>query len=356
MSDRGRKHMIAAYIEENAQPPGFLTSMFQTPARNYFQSESVEVDIQRSSNDISVPIPDITVKGRLNEVTRFTNKEFVPPIFEEIFPVKAWEQMYRTIGMNPFESEEYMTSATRSMLSNMRRGEDMIRRSIEVQASQVFQSGTVTLTDSSGATVYTIDFAPKSTHFVNAGTTWASSTTKLADIEALAQVIRIDGKTNANMLIFGSRAWNRFMADTTVQNFLDVRRFELGSISQPMQRGGGSYHGTLTVGDFTFELWTYGGWYTHPQTGVATPYIDQDSVIMRGPGRLDLVYGAVPRLVRPDPRVAPLALGRVSGEGSDMFTHAWLSEDEKTVFGSVSARPLVIPTAIDTFGRIDTVP
>lgn len=356
MSDASRKTMIAAYIEESATPPGFLSAMFQTPPQNYFNSETVEIDIQRNGEDIAIPIQDLSVKGRINEATLFTNKEFTPPIYEERFPVKAWEQMFRQIGNNPFESVDFMASAFNSMRSNMRRGEQMIRRSIELQAAQIFQSGTVTLTDSSGNALYAIDFAPKATHFVNAVTTWASSTTKLADIEALADVIRVDGHTEPDMLVFGARAWNRFIQDTAVQNALDNRRIDLGMISQPLVRGGGKYHGVLTVGQNTFQLWTYQGWYKHPQTSAATAYIDQDSVYMRGPGRLDLVYGAIPQLVPPDPRVAPLTLGRMSAGGVDMHTHAWLSEDERTIWGSVSARPLCIPTAIDTFGRIDTVP
>lgn len=356
MSDASRQRMISAYIQESAAPAGFLSSMFRTPPENYHTSEEVEIDIQRNGEDIAIPIQDLSVPGRVNETTLFTNKRFKPPIFDEVFAVKAWEQMARQIGTNPFDDVDFMASAFTSMRSNMRRGEQMIRRSIELQASQVFQTGTVSLINSAGDVVYTIDYAPKATHFPNAATTWASSTTKLLDLESLADVINTDSNSTPNQLIFGRTAFRRFMADTAVQAQYDNRRIDLGAIASPTARAGGKYHGTLSVGQYTFELWTYPAWYKHPQTGVTTYFIGDDAVIMRAPGRLDLTFGAIPMIVPPDPRVAPLTLGRVSGAGVDMQTHAWVTPDGRTIMGSVAARPLCIPTAIDTFGCLDTVP
>ena len=356
MSDASRSTLITSYFEDVGDPPSFLSSMFRTPPENYFNSEEVEIDIKRSGKEIAVAVQDLSVKGRVNESTLFTSKKFKPPIFDELFAVKAWEQMSRQAGYNPFESVDFMESAFRSMRSNLSRGEGMIRRTVEVQASQVLQTGTVSLVDGAGTVNYNINFAPKTTHFPDAATTWATSTTKLADISALADVIRVNGHTVPGQLIFGKRAWLRFSGDTAVKALLDNRRMDLGAISQPMLQGGGKYHGTITVESDIFELWTYQDWYDHPQTGVATPYITQDSVIMRGPGRLDLVYGAIPVIVAPDPRVAALTLGRVSGRGTDMQTHAWVTEDGRTIMGSVGARPLCIPTAIDTFGCLNTVP
>lgn len=355
MSDASRHKLLRAYIEESATPPGFLSSMFVTPPENYYDSEDVEIDIQRNGEDIAIPVQDLSGKGRDNEATLFTNKRFKAPIFDERFPVKAWEMMSRQPGMNPFDSVDFMSSAFTAMRSNMRRGEQMIRRSIELQAAQIFQTGTVTLSDSSGNAVYQIDFAPKTTHFANAAATWAGASNKLLDLENMANLLLTDGHTIANQAIFGETAWRHFVADTAVQALLDNRRYELGSIREPLARGGGVYHGTIVTGQYSLDLWTYPGFYKDPQSGNTTKYLAADKVIVRGPGRLDLTYGAIPQLVPPDPRVAPLTLGRMQGAGVDMHTHAWISEDERTIWGSVSARPLCIPTAIDTFGCIDTV-
>ncbi len=40
----------------------------------------------------------------------------------------------------------------------------------------------------------------------------------------------------------------------------------------------------------------------------------------------------------------------------DMTTNAWFTPDNKHLKVSAGTRPLTIPTAIDTFGRIDTIP
>jgi len=36
----------------------------------------------------------------------------------------------------------------------------------------------------------------------------------------------------------------------------------------------------------------------------------------------------------------------------DMFTNAWVSEDNESISVGVSSRPLLVPTAIDTYGCI----
>lgn len=358
MSDASTKSMISAYIERSAQPTGFLAGFFQTPPENFHATEEVEIDVQRNGEDVAVVVQSLSAGGRENEASVFTNKRFKPPIFDERFSLNSFNLLKRSPGDNPFVDRDFMRSARNEFMSLMRRIEDKIRRAIEQQASQVLQTGTLSLVDSTGTALYTLDYQPKTSHFPNASTAWTGgSEVPLDDLESLADVINVDGKSEPARLIFGNTALKRFLAHSSVQNRLDNRRMELGSIRAPEIRGaGGKYHGFISIGQYSFEIWSYSGWYKHQHTGVATPYVTADKVIMLAPGRLDLTFGAVPSILGPDPRLAAISLGRVrnGAGGMDMFTNLWCSPDGRNLHGSVAARPLCVPTAIDTYGCLDT--
>lgn len=241
--------------------------------------------------------------------------------------------------------------------------EAKIRRAIELQASQVLQTGTVTLSDENGNALYTLDYKPKTTHFPTSGTTWGQAgDNKLGDLESLAAVIRADGLTDADMLIFGADALREFLADETVQAQLDNRRMNIGSIGRPETRGqGGTFHGEISIGAYTYQIWSYTGRYTHPQTGTSTAFIDPAKVVMLSSmGRLDATFGAIPNIGKllgvDQTNLLPELPGRVSNDagGMDLHTNAWLTDDGEQLFAGMGARPLLIPTAIDTYGCLDT--
>lgn len=361
MSDSSTRRMISAYIEQSATPRQFLAGQFQSPPQNYHTTEDVEIDIQRNGEDIAVVVQDLSVGGRENEATVFTNKRFTPPIYDEHFTLNSFELVKRRPGNDPFQDIDFLATAFREFSNGMRRVEDKIRRGIELQAAQVLQTGKLTLTDKNGASLYALDFKPKTTHFATVGTAWGSGgATPLADIEALADVIAVDGKVEPTRLIFGRTAWQKFIADTNVVDRLKTfGMLGLQNLQMPQVNGaGGKFRGMINIGQYTFEIWTYAAWYKHPQTGAATYYVGDDKVIVMGDGRLDVSFGAIPRIVAPDPRLASINLDRVQNPagGMDFTTNLWVSPDGRNLHGSVSARTLCIPTAIDTFGCLDVTP
>lgn len=357
MSDASTTHMIGSYLEE-ASAPMFLSGLFRSPPENFHTSEDVEIDVQRDDEKVAVVITDLSVGPRVNENTLYTNKRFKPPIFDEAGPINAYDMIKRQPGKNPFESPEYGANAVKAAFAIYRKLELKIRRAVELMASQVLQTGTLSLTDATGAVLYTLNFQPKATHMATVSTTWAtngSAGDPLADLAALATVVRRDGKKEPKKLIFGESAFQRFLANAKVIQALEVRRLETAQIA-PVSRGeGATFQGWVWIGHYRFEIWTYDGFYRHPQTGNLTPYVGTDNVIMHGDGRLDLTFGGIPILVPPDQRVLPFLPPRISSEGRglDLTTNAWVTPDGKHVMVSAGTRPLTIPTAIDTFARLD---
>lgn len=359
MSDESTKHLIEAYMEE-AEAPLFLSGFFKSPPRNFHTSEKVEIDVMRDDEDVAVAITDLSTGARLNEASVYTNKGFTPPIFDEEGAISAYNQIKRQPGVDPFTQPDFMMNAWSQASLIFRKLERKIRRAVELMASQVLQTGELTLIDNAGASVYALDFQPKATHLATAGATWAadgSTGDPLADIDALSAVVRRDGKKVPNVLIFGTTAWTRFLQNAKVQVQMNFRRADLVSIV-PARLGadGASYHGTISIGHYVYELWTYEGWYKHPQTGTLTSYVNPEYVIMLSSGgRLDLSFGSIPMIRPVEERALAFLPPRISSPtmGLDLTTNAYFSPDGKQLRVGCGTRPLTIPTAIDTFARLD---
>jgi hypothetical protein len=355
--------MISAY-NQMASPMLFLSGLFQSPPENFYTSEEVEIDIVRSDEDISIVIQDLSTGYRMNSEDLYTNKGFKPPIHKEAIALNSFDLLKRNPGENPFQSPDFRASLITRMFSGMTKVERKIRRAIELQSSQVLQTGIVTLTDDAGVALYTLDYKPKATHFPTAGVSWATATgaQKLADLSSLAEVVRNDGLADPDQLIMGIDAFENFISDTTVQARFDIRRIDLGTISAMEMRGnGGSFRGIVEIGNYRLDVWTYGGRYKDPQTGNKVQFIDPGKIVVRASsGRLDATFGAIPNigtlLGQGASALLPELPGRISNSsgGMDLHTNAWLSNDGESLFGGVGARPLMIPTAIDTFGCLDT--
>lgn len=363
MSGNTTRRMISAYYQEPATPMAFFSGMFQVRPENFHTSEEVEIDIVRSEEDVSIVIQDISTGYRMNSEDLYTNKGFKPPVHKEAVPLNAFDLIKRMPGQNPFESPDFRANVIVRMFGGMRKVERKIRRAIELQASQVMQTGKVTLTDINGTALYTLDYKPKAAHFPTAGTSWVSATLaqKISDLTTLCDTVRGNGLVDPDELDVGATAWENLLQTDGFLKRLDTRRADLGTIT-PMDRrgGGGIYRGTLELGNYRLDVFTYAGRYKHPQTGASTPFLDPGKIVVRATGgRMDATFGAIPNigaLLGASGRLLPELPSRMSSTeaGMDLFTNVWMSADGENLFGGVGARPLMVPTAIDTFGCLDT--
>jgi hypothetical protein len=357
MSDRSTTRLIDAYLEQ-ASAPLFLAGFFQTPPSNIHNTEKIELDVMRDGEDVAIVIEDMTAGSRENEATLYVNKGFTPPIFDEVGTITAYDQTHRLPGQNPFANPDYAFNATQQSFRIFRKLENKIRRAIELMASQVLQTGVITGIDQNGATLYTLDFVMKPSHKI-APTAWAadgSTGNPMGDLSSAGDIVRRDGKFVPDRLIFGTGAYQRFLANAKVQTALArMTGLGLGQLVPEVRGMGATYQGYIFIGNYRYEIWTYDGFYKHQQTGTLTPYIADNAVLMMSSkARLDLSFGAIPLIVPPDQRVLPFLPPRISSgeQGIDLTTNAWVTPDGKHLKVSAGTRPLTIPTAIDTYARL----
>lgn len=352
MSDATTRKMQDAFFQD-AEPTGFLAGLFTLRPRGLHNSEEVEIDIQRATEHIAIPV--INGHGyNVMTLDPYTNKSFKPPVYKTESPLRGDDLYTREPGIDPFQDQAYQAKLTsRAMLA----GQQLmagLQRAIELQCSQVLQTGIVDLKGADGVTRFTLDFGMRASHKIAVGTAWDQpGADPLADLNLALEVIRNDGKLDANQVIMDTEAFEACLRNTEFLAAFDNRRVDIGSIN-PMPgeggTGGGNYRGTVDIGNYKVDIWTYGGRYTDPQTGNMVNYIDQGNVIVRSSRqRLDKTFGSIPLVLPPDRRLARFLPRRMSSltAGIDVFTNVWADTMGETLHIGVGARPLMIPVQID---------
>jgi hypothetical protein len=334
----------------------FLSSFFRAPGA-LLLSEKFKVQVRRGTRKIAVPVTSIIEGAKENRVSTFSDTDFTPAIYKEQLTVSGEDLWNQEFGNTVFEQDQYAAVQARIVELGMDAIEGKIRRGLELQAAQILSTGTLALTDDVGATRVSVNFGPKAGHFATAGTSWASSTTKIADLAGLQELVRVNGKATVKNLIFGERAWADFQADADVRAILDNRRIEHGAFTSPrLQSPDASYLGKFTLRHNEVNLWTYTASYENPQTGADTKYVNQDHIIMLPENpEFDAMFGGIPR-------VQPLPGGEnkfrkqvvIPEKGIAFDTIQWASQDLSAYTVQTALRALLVPTAVDTYARLQT--
>lgn len=355
-----REGWIALYSElRNATQ--FLTRQFTLKPGGAYNGDKVAIDIERFDEDVAIVVKKCTGPN-INDFDEFTTKEFKPPTYGEAFEIDVCELLNRMAGVDPFTAagQSYASQLVAKMVKGFMLVDNKIQRAVELQASQILQTGTLSLTNSDGDVVYELDFQPKASHFPTTSNAWGGGSEDIiGDLESLAEVIRADGKVDPDMLILGSLALKHFYDDTKIQARLDNRRIDIGELAPEMVGSGATFHGVVWIGEYAFQIWSYKSTFKDPQTGVATKYIATDKVVMKSTmTRLDMTFARVPLPLGPDPRVEGLLPGRMTSTNNnfDVTPNVYSTPNGKQIMGELESRPLLIPVQIDGFGCLDTQP
>lgn len=371
MSGTDTVRMLSVY-EQKLDRPRFFTSYFETPPENFHNSDTVEYDIIRHGQDIAVPVPDVTSGPRNIEEKKSVNKSWTPIVFNYEARIGAAEVRKRTAGKDPYEDPQAGAALTRLAFGHASKIESMIRDATEQMCAQILQTGTITCKDDANMTVAgPYNFFPLDATgtlasgdlIVTTGTEWAAdgaSGTPISDLQTLSNNMR-DRGYNPRRAIFGVTAWQRFLANATVQKHADFRRVNLIDVNPTPAPEGATRQGTYMIGDYDYEFFTYNGTYKAPYGGAITPYLAADKVVLmaNAPGGLQLTFGGIDYFEQAvDDRALPYLPRQMnfSAGGFGMSMYAYFTKDAKTLVINVGTRVLPVPKAIDSFACIDIAP
>lgn len=346
------RRAIAIAFKKKALPTKFLSSMFQSPEANKFDSVEIAVDIKRNGERIAIDVVRGT-GGRNNVNKRFTTKTYTPPVYNEAGNFNENERLQRAIGRTEY-AENAIAEVVAAITDDQVDLQDTILRAIEKQAADAMFTGTVILINNE-----TVDFKQKTSHKITPSVNWSNALgVPLDDLAGGASLNRIDGQTTTKDLIMGETFWQLLKNNDQFKENADFRRVDQVNVRPPvMNSEGANFHGTLTIGEYNINLWTYPQFFFVPvgfglaNEGTSVPYIPTDKGWLGTIGvRFDLYFAGIAKLVPADPRLASFGISQTpQSMKGDFHTYGFTDIPGKNVVYGVESAPLCVPTDIDSF-------
>jgi len=282
---------VTDIYKEIPQPTGFIRSFF--PGKQA-STRYVAIEVQRGTEKVAVDVIRGS-DGNRNKFGRSTEKIFDPPYFREYLELTELDLYDRMIGSSNIE-ESVVNDFASDVAEKLSMLQGKIDRAYELMCAQALIDGIVTMENGDN-----IDYNRKAGSLEDLSSTpWTGANNPFDDLAAGAQFIRKEGKAQGGTynVIMGELAMAAFLANEFVLERADIRNFSLDKINAPQRNAvGATYHGNVSGGSYSFDLWTYPEFYEN-ESGVLLPYIDDRKiVILPQTPRFHLAYAAVPRLI-----------------------------------------------------------
>jgi hypothetical protein len=330
---------LIAVFRESVPVMSFLRSFF--PA-SFYKTKIVSIEVQRGTETIAVDVIRGT-NGNRNKVTRSTLKEFLPPYFDEYFNINELDAYDRALGSEDPRAMANLSAESASKLIELR---NKIERAIELMCAQIFEFGVISLVSGDS-----IDFKRKAASLVanNAGNTWATGTVSPYDtLEAGAKFLRETGKvmgSNFNVIL-GGEALNDFLKNDIVLQRNDIVRLPLDQIQSPVKNAvGSSYHGRVSAGSYTFDLWTYPEVY-EDESGVNHYYWNEKKIcILPEITGFKMAYALVPQLLT----------GGQTPQVGEYLIQDFIDERQTAHEQHIKSAPIPVPVKVDQMYTVQVV-
>lgn len=342
------KRLIRRFSDDK-QPKQGLASFFPTVTS---PTRRVSIEIQRNLQKVAVDVQRCTDPVR-NIFSKFTEKIFEPPYYNEMFDFTSCQRYEETFGGgNPptmIDAQMILNEST----SNLIALKNKILRAIELQRSQVLQSGIVQLKNGDS-----INFKRRAESMkVLTGTnqwTDGDNSNPLEDLNLGMTFIRekgLSGGTSINA-IFGKNALSNFLSNPKVKELADFRNIKRVEINMPQfdNTSGMVFHGQIATGDYLINIWTYNEVYEDPIDGTTKSYIDPDNVIMVSEDFVgNTAFAGVPALLGDGVKEK-----WVGPKEAEFYVRDVIDQVKLTWDFIVSSAPLVVPVSIDRIYTLKT--
>lgn len=293
------KSAIKKYVEQR-MPTTHMRGFFN---RQTYDSTTISLEVIRDNDYAAVDVLRGT-NGNLNEASRWSAKEIVPPFYHEKFNINSLRNYERAFGemaaTAPMSNKVALANEIATTLTKL---QNKIIRAEEIQCVQALETGVVSLLNGDS-----IDYKRKSDSLVDAidnGGYWTTTTTDVEkQLQTAGEFIREVGACATGVLdiTMSGQAWIALQKTSFFKDKANFQKVTLLSIGNPQNRNGANFHGQITAGSFIFNIWTYDGTYLLDVNGVATRtrLTDPTKVIITPTegAQFELSYGAVDQIVK----------------------------------------------------------
>ena len=335
------KAFLAIY-KESIKAPSFLSSFFKSKTTT---AKQVSIEVQRGTEKIAVDVMRGT-SGNRNQFSLFTEKIYIPPFFNENFDATALDFYDRLFGRNVTPTREVIGGLATEVGNKLTSLRAKIERAKELMAAQVFETGVVLMKNGDS-----LDFKRKATSMKdNSAAPWTEVATPVeAQLIAGGNFIRTTGKNVGKTLdlILSSDGWVALKKTNYFKDNANFRNVQLMDITTPQgDSRGAAYHGRITAGSFTFNVWTYDEQYTNA-AGVSTRYTDPTNAIILPSQGTNFIYAhaGIPAIITDKARVefpqyiAPMA--------AEYWINNYIDKERKAHTFEIMSAPAPVPVTVD---------
>ena len=347
--------------EPDIKKMGFLSSFFKTPPDGFTDAEYMEYDIVRSGMEVA-PVVRTLSSGSVTIVEdEYINKHMPYPVYSLDSPVHNAKLMHRQPGENSYIDEKmnWLGMLARILVRQFASMTRMVRYAIELQAAQVLQQGTLTLTDENGTPTYILDFLPKKSHFPTAIVSFDDENADVMnDIEVLSDTIKVDGYCDITTLIFGTDAWKAAYKNIEFREAVKKDNLGMGDLNPALVGKGAKFMGYLHIGAYRYDLYLYNAMYM--PWGQKTPerFVDPKKIIfLPDVEELDFrrMFGGIPT-VNVDAVFDPIFGNKIPIDNEyDFKSRVYFDNKLNTFVGEIKSRPASIPVSIDRYGCLTAI-
>lgn len=340
--------ILANIYEDFIEAPSFLTSFAKKKA---YTTKTVQTLARRGTEKIAVDVIRGS-KGNLNQMTRFSQMEYLPPYYKEKVNVSAmniYDIPFESGDTYNFAQMEAMAMSTARALDETKKKVD---RAIELQMAQLLQTGIVEISNGDN-----IDFNRNASMIeVLAGADlWDSTGVDLIkffeDKGTLLRTIgKVAGGQNVNC-VMGMLAWQSFRSNADIkdgENFYTKSALEFTN-NPFFTASGGSYKGTLKVGIYNYDIWVYDEFYDNA-SDVATRYWDSSYVALIPQSfQSEISFCQVPILpnwVRQNPR-SNRVFRSLNQKMLGFTLFDYVQEEDEIYYAGIKAAPLAQLISVD---------
>jgi len=328
--------------EDRVVPTNFFTSMYgrKTPTEQLILS----YDIKRKLERVAVDVAPGTGPKNIRKLEPFTNKEYQAPAYDEAFEFNANEFKKRAFGQTSYTPIQKAARFIEFVNKSWNESTEMIERAIELQCVNALLDGKLTLSNGDE-----IDFNQKSSHQIT-GTDWTIvGNNILANLQTGLDLIRSDGKGTGDVFVGGKSMIEGILSNTTIKDRADIRRIDSVNISRPaFNDAGAAFHGLLTVGSYTIELWSYPQSYEDAADATQDYLGDKQSILMDSRARMDLNFTGIDRFTSGNVEGTMLAgIPLVESSMVEFFPYSVMDKYGFNIQTGVESHPLAVPVAID---------
>ncbi len=261
-------------VRETKRVPSFLRDRFF--GNNLLPVESMEVNLDFvRDNRALAPIVSRHQNGVLIEKNPIVTGKYRPPKLCPLGIFNGDEAFVRSPGEKPGGELSPEERAAAYAAQEILRHERLIARRWEWMVAQLLTTGSITL-DGEGVTD-TIDTGHDMTVTLSGSDLWDASTSRIRkNLSAWADDIAEESDFTPDTVILGRDAANALLDDESIQKLLDVRNFNVGSITRERTPNGARYLGNLEG----LDLFVYPSWFRHDSTNASTMMIPANMAII----------------------------------------------------------------------------